>query len=158
ERARMLARRDAILNAGRLADLTASRVQDALGTLRESGRSLQTCNHHRNAIRAFVIWARKDGRLRDDPLLGIAGFNAREDRRHDRRTLAVEELRRLIEVTEAAPPYREMTGQARALCYRLAVASGLRYAEIGSITPESFDLDAGRVTVLACYAKNGQTA
>ena len=35
-----------------------------------------------------------------------------------------------------------MTGQARAICYRLAVATGLRYAEIGSITPESFDWDA----------------
>ena len=45
----------------------------------------------------------------------------------------------------------------RALCYRLAVASGLRYSEIASITPESFDwtTDPATVTVRACYAKNG---
>jgi integrase len=117
-------------------------------------------NHHRNAIRAFVIWAWKDGRIGDDPLLGLAGFNAKEDRRHDRRTLAVDELRRLIEATATAPSYKEMTGPARALCYRLAVASGLRYSEIGSIRPEGIDLDgdSAGVTIQACYAKNGQTA
>ena len=159
ERAQALGRRDAILGGGRLSNLTASKVQDALGKLRAAGRSLQTLNHHRAAIRAFVLWARKDGRLSDDPLLGIAGFNAKEDRRHDRRTLSVDELRSLIEATEAAPAYREMTGPDRALCYRLAVASGLRYAEIASITPESFNLNEyPTVTILAGYAKNGLTA
>jgi integrase len=160
DRARANARRAEILRRGRLADLTLSKVQDALGARRAAGHSLQTLNHHRAAIRGFVLWARKDGRLRDDPLLGLSGFNPKEDRRHDRRTLAVDELRRLIQAAEAAPLYREMTGPARALVYRLAVASGLRYAEIASITPESFDLagDHPFVTVLACYAKNGQTA
>ena len=51
-----------------------------------------------------------------------------------------------------------MTGPARALCYRLAVATGLRYDEISSITPESFDWEAPSVTVGAAYTKNGQTA
>ena len=160
ERARELAGRTALLTAAGLADLSASKVQNALGTLRAAERSLQILNHHRAAIRAFVLWARKDGRLRDDPLLGVVGFNSEEDRRHDRRTLSIEELRQLIVATEAAPPYREMTGPDRALCYRLAVASGLRYSEIGSFTPESFDLDRDHpsVTIQACYAKNGQTA
>ena len=51
-----------------------------------------------------------------------------------------------------------MTGPMRAFCYRLAVASGLRYSEIASIKPESFDWKAPSVTVAACYTKNGQTA
>ena len=51
-----------------------------------------------------------------------------------------------------------MTGPARSLCYRLAVATGLRYSEIASITPESFDWKAPSVTVAAAYTKNGQTA
>jgi integrase len=50
-----------------------------------------------------------------------------------------------------------MTGPQRALCYRLAVATGLRFSEVASITPESFDWDAPTVTVLACYAKDGET-
>jgi integrase len=53
-----------------------------------------------------------------------------------------------------------MTGPARALCYRLAVSSGLRYSEIRSINPESFDLtgDHPTVTVRAAYTKNGDPA
>ena len=51
-----------------------------------------------------------------------------------------------------------MTGEARQLCYGLAVATGLRYAEIGSITPESFDWEAPSVTVAAAYTKNGDPA
>ena len=51
-----------------------------------------------------------------------------------------------------------MTGPARALCYRLAVATGLRYSEIASILPESFDWKAPSVTVAAAYTKNGEPA
>src|SRR5205823_3287025 len=42
------------------------------------------------------------------------------------------------------------------LCYRLAVATGLRYSEIKSLTPASFG--GTSVTVQAAYSKNGQTA
>ena len=51
-----------------------------------------------------------------------------------------------------------MTGPARSLCYRLAAATGLRYSEIASIMPESFDWEAPSVTVAACYTKNGDPA
>ena len=122
--------------------------------------SLATVNHYRTAIRAFSRWLWKDGRIGTDPLVGVAGFNAKEDRRHDRRTLSVDELRRLIEAAYSGPLWRKMTGPMRALCYRLAVGTGLRYSEIASITPESFDWTANpaTVTVAACYTKNGQPA
>ena len=87
-------------------------------------------------------------------------MNVKEDRRHDRRTLAVDELRRLIDTAHRGPDYRKMTGPTRALCYRLAVATGLRFAEIASITADSFDLDGDRptVSVTAGYTKNGEPA
>ena len=110
------------------------RVQEALKALCDEGLSLQTVNHHRTAIRAFSKWCWKSGRTRTDSLAGVTGFNAKEDRRHDRRTLGVDELRRLIEVAHTGPPWRKMTGPMRALCYRLAVGTGLRYSEIESIT------------------------
>src|SRR5205823_8065220 len=78
--------------------------------------------------------------------------------KHDRRTISVAELRKLIDAAERGPKHRRMTGPARALCYRLAVATGLRYSEVGSITPGSFAWDAKSVRVAACYTKNGQTA
>ena len=89
----------------------------------------------------------------------MTGFNAGEDRRHDRRTLALDELRKLIDAAAIGADFQRMTGPARALCYRLAIATGLRYSELASLIPESFDLGNGPgVTVPAAYAKNGQTA
>ncbi len=150
----------AMAGAVRLSDLTPSRVQAALADLRASGRSLATCNHHRAAIRGFTRWAWKDGRLRDDPLIGVARYNAKEDRRHDRRTLSLDELRRLIDAAHRGPTRGKMSGPDRALCYRLAVATGLRYSEIRSVTSGSFDLAGAHptVTVAAGYTKNGDPA
>ncbi len=89
----------------------------------------------------------------------MTGFNAKEDRRHDRRTLGLEELRQLIDAAHNGPALAGVTGPVRALCYRLAVTSGLRYAELASLIPESFDFQNGpSVTVAAAYTKNGQTA
>ena len=50
---------------------------------------------------------------------------------------------------------RGLAGPVRALCYRLAVATGLRYSEIASIERESFDWSIPSVTVAAAYTKNG---
>jgi integrase len=138
--------------------VTAERVQKALATLRGEGRSLGTCNHYRTAIKAFAKWCHDTHRSKQDALRGVQGFNAKEDRRHDRRTISLEELQHLIAVAERGPAYQAMTGPMRALCYRLAVATGLRYSEIASIKPESFDWKAPAVAVAACYTKNGQTA
>jgi integrase len=144
----------------RLSDLTAERVQAALATLREGGRSLATCNHHATAICGFAKWCYTTHRLRENPLRGVERFNAKEDRRHDRRTISLDELQRLIGAAERGPRHVRMTGPARALCYRLAVATGLRFSEIGSILPRSFDWTASpaTVTVAAGYTKNGEPA
>jgi len=149
-----------VAGTDRLTGLDADRVQGVLKALRDEGLSLQTVNHHRTAIRAFSKWCWKSGRTRTDSLAGVTGFNAKEDRRHDRRTLGVDELRSLIEVAHSGPPWRKMTGPARSLCYRLAVGTGLRYSEIESITPESFDWSGipATVTVAAGYTKNGEPA
>jgi integrase len=144
----------------RLSEMTPARVQEALAALRAAGLSPATVNHHRNAVRGFSRWCWKDGRTVAETLTGVTPYNAEADRRHDRRTLAPDELARLIRAAHEGPTHRRMTGPARALCYRLAVASGLRFAEIKSLTVASFDLKGDRpaVTVLAAYSKNGQTA
>lgn len=146
------------IGAARLSMLTGDKVQDGLATFRDSGRSLETCNHYRRAIRGFAQWAFKNGRLRENPLNGLTGFNAKEDRRHDRRTISLEELLRLVAVADQGRKFMGMTGPSRAMCYRLAVATGLRYAELASILPGSLDWDASTVTVAAAYTKNGEPA
>jgi integrase len=72
--------------------------------------------------------------------------------------VSLDELTRLIEVADRGPDFQEMTGRARALCYRLAASTGLRYSEIASIRPASFDRKAPSVTIQAAYTKNGDPA
>ena len=53
-----------------------------------------------------------------------------------------------------------MIGPARALRYRLAATTGLRYTELKSMPLKSFDFHAEHPTVRvqAGYTKDGQTA
>ena len=148
---------DAIKPA-RLSDLSRDKVQEAIARFKAAGWSLQTCNHYRAAAKAFSRWCYDSDRTREDALHGVKGFNVKEDRRHDRRTLSLDELRRIAQAAETGPVIMGMTGPVRALCYRLAVATGLRYSEIASIQPESFDWKAPSVIVAAAYTKNGETA
>ena len=52
-----------VSNIVTLSDLDPSRIQTGLARLRSNGRSLQTLNHFRACLRAFVRWAQADGRL-----------------------------------------------------------------------------------------------
>ena len=158
EIARAAAGLAAAIGKVRLSDLTEERAQKALATLRGEGRSLQTCNHHRAAIKAFSKWCHDTHRTKENALRGVKGYNVKEDRRHDRRTIGLDELHRLIRAAERGPVVLRVPGPVRALCYRLAASTGLRYSEIASITPESFDWKAPSVTVAAAYTKNGDQA
>jgi integrase len=113
----------------------------------------------------------RDGRASESPLAHLDGLNVKTDRRHDRRTLSVDELRWLLDVTENGRSMRDVNGElvkmpaverfgmtaaARAMLYRVAVETGLRSAELRSLTRASFDLDGNEpsVTIAAAYAKN----
>ena len=142
--------------AERPSDLAASKVQTAIGSLRDEGLALQTCNYYLRAAKQFSRWLWRDGRTRDDPLAHLSGYNSQLDRRHDRRALTDEELARLIRAAEKGQKVRAMTGPERAMLYHLAVGTGFRANELRSLTPESFDLDANppKVTVQAAYSKH----
>ena len=143
--------------AKRPSELSPSAVQTTIASLRDQDmRSLQTCNHYLRAIKQFSRWLWRDGRLRDDPLVHLTGYNVQLDRRHDRRALTDEELARLIAAAETGPAILGMTGPDRAVLYRLAVGTGFRANELHSLTPESFDLDTDppTVTVQAAYSKH----
>ncbi len=118
----------------RLSILTREKVQGAIARLKAAGWSLRSCNHYRASARAFSAWCHASERTREDALRGVKGYNAKEDRRHDRRAISLDELRRLIEAAQDGPMVAGMSGPARSICYRLAVASGLRYAELSSLT------------------------
>jgi integrase len=153
----------------RLADVTSSSCETALGRLQAekgrgaarayAGRSAQTRNHYLAHLRQFLRWCQQDGRLRAYPIAGVRPIATETDRRHDRRSPTHDEIGRLIQYLqgEGAVVRRGMTGPARALAYRLAMASGLRAGELGSLGREAFDLAAGTVTLQAAYSKHRRT-
>ena len=150
-------------------DISASKVMTYLDGLRadgvaksgkpKRGISAQTFNFYLQAIKQFCRWLVMDRRASESPVAHLTGLNVKTDRRHDRRALAVEELRRLLQTTHNGPDRGgrtwHITGPERALLYRLAMETGLRSSEIRSLTPESFELDGAEpeVAVEAAYSK-----
>jgi site-specific recombinase XerC len=148
----------------RLSDLKGEAVQKALAALgndtsERRALSKATLNRYLTATRAFINWLVQE-RLRQDPLTRVKAFNAKEDERHQRRTLGAEELQALVQAALSGPTFRAMTGPARALLYRVVFSTGLRFSEIESATTHSFDLDRSppTVRVAAAYTKNGNEA
>ncbi len=156
-------------------DISASKIMSFLGELRKPqkdgdktipGVSAATFNYHLGATKSFCRWMVKDRRATLSPVSHLEILNVRTDRRHDRRALTENELRRLIDATKKGAELFgrdrngiiawRMTGGDRAMLYRLAVETGLRVGELRSLTPSSFDLEAEvpTVSVLAAYSKH----
>jgi integrase len=134
---------------------------EALHSLRARGRSIKTSNLYLDAVKQFAAWLVEDRRLPDNPLAHLEGGNVQLDRRHDRRTLAPDELRRVIEAArQSGRSFRGLSGPDRAVLYCVACVSGFRASELAAIRPGAFDLDAvpPTVTLGAVDSKNGRTA
>ena len=144
----------------RISDLSLSKAQDAMQGLRDAGLSQQSINHHVRAIKGFSRWLWSDGRAREHHLAHLATASAESDRRHVRRLLSPEEAGRIIRVAEIGPDAGGLTGPDRAILYTLALGTGFRAKELGTLTPERFNLDSNAPTVLgkSCYTKNGREA
>jgi integrase len=151
----------------RLPELTSTAVLAAMTAIRKPSpaegekkqkqpASLATCNGHLRSVKGFSRWLWKQRLAPEDALLDLALFNAATDRRHVRREMALEEVRWLLDATERRT-IREhgAPGPTRAMCYRLAAATGFRANELRSLTTDSFDLDATppTCTVEAGYSK-----
>ncbi len=138
--------------AVRFADIDAEAVKDWLS---RQTLSQQTRGHYVVALRAFCTWMVEHGRAAGSPVSTLRPPKVTD--RRERRALSIEDLRKLIQTTEAdASSGRKMTGPQRAALYHLAVESGLRADELRSLTAASFDLDADppTVTIEAARAKN----
>jgi integrase len=144
-----------------LADLRRP-MKDAAGN-EGPGKSIATANYYLTAIKGFTRWLAGLGRRATmDPLAGMAKLaNAAADVRHSRRDLSAEELHWLLEMTRAsARSYRRLSGRDRFHLYLTAAASGLRVAELASLTPVCFCLDQCPPVVRAeaGYTKNRKEA
>ncbi len=113
-------------------------------------------------MKQFAAWLVQDSRrAADNPLAHLSGGHVKLDRRHDRRPLPLEDLRRVFQAAAASVhPFRGLSGRDRAALYAVASASGFRAEELSSLNPSAFDLtaDAPTVALAAADAKNGRTA
>ena len=138
-------------------DVAAGPLQKYLAEQRdgEQQMSIQTSNFYLAAMKQFSKWMVAAGRAGQSPLESLQAMNVKTDRRHDRRPLSVDELRRLLAAAENGNEISGVPGYERALVYRLAVESGLRAAELRSLTRASFDFrsEIPTVTVEAGYSK-----
>jgi integrase len=149
-----------------VADVSPSRVQTFLAGLRQDRKNVKgrvhrgigaaSFNYYLRDARSFFRWMVRDGRAFENPLAHLQGISAGTDKRHERRALSVDELRLLLNTTAAGPDRYGMSGAERAMIYRLAVETGLRSAELRSLTRASFHLEGSEptVTIAAAYAKN----
>jgi integrase/recombinase XerD len=139
-----------------LNDMTPTVIQGAIGRIRDEGLSPKTCNDTLSAVKQFCSWAKRDGKIAENPISHLKGYNRELDRRHDRRALSEDELRRLIQVADNGPTLQKCPGPERALIYTFSALTGLRRSEIASLTKESFELDAEPPTVVveAAFSKH----
>ncbi len=146
-----------------LADASVSAVESWLARRqREDGISNQTRKHHAVAALQFGRWLVAVGRAAKNPFAGVkTNLKVENDRRRRRRSLTSEECRRLLAAAAASKRrLGGMTGPDRKVFYAVALSTGLRRNELGSLTTASFQLDADPPTVTAegVWTKNRKTA
>ena len=134
---------------------------EALLAGRGRGAGNRTVNYHLGAFKQFCRWLLTQKRMTHNPVAHLRQWNAAEDRRRSRRPLTADELRAVVAAAAASPAVlRGLPGPDRAMLYAVAVSTGFRAGEVGSLAPASFLLDAEvPVVVLAAEAaKNGKAA
>ncbi len=109
--------------------------------------SVQTAGHYVASLKAFCNWMVRDGRAAENPLASLRKQNPAADRRHVRRALAGDEAQRLLDATRDGPPRYGIDGPERAAIYWLALETGLRLSEIGSLRRRDLDLEGDDPTV-----------
>lgn len=151
----------------RLPDLKSALVLSAIAAMRDRApvegekkqkkpASLATCNAHLRSVKGFSRWLWKQRLTPEDALLDLGLYNAETDRRHIRREMSADEVQMLLAVTERRTVREHgAPGPTRAMCYRLAAATGFRASELRSLTIDSFDLDAAPPTCMveAAFSK-----
>lgn len=130
-----------------LSDITTAAAQKWLAEQRRAGMAASTSNGFVRSVKGFLNWMVAERRLAENVLSHLKTINPKIDPRHQRRSLTVAEIGRLLAATESGKKHHGLTGEERALVYRLAIETGMRYSEIHSLTRGSFDFTADPPTV-----------
>jgi integrase len=163
---RYLRRLAAECSMAMLADLRADALEQWLAERAAEGIGAKTRNLYRGALVSFCNWCVRSRRLPKNPLASIPVANVKADRRRERRAMTEEELSRLLAVARERPLLEALTvrkgprageryaelrlevkerlellGWERALIYKVFLLTGLRKAELASLTVGRLYLD-----------------
>lgn len=142
-------------------DISGSKIEGFLADSRMPPKdwTIKTSNMYLKEIKQFCVWMVKDGRASESPIAHLRGLLILpQDIRRKRRTLEIEEVRRLLRTVENAPPRMGMTGHERMLFYRIMLETGLRRKEVRSLVRSSFDFENLTVAVSPEDTKNKKEA
>jgi integrase len=142
----------------KLADVSQEALEAWMARQRAKGGRFSTAtqNNRLAAWRAFGRWLARTDRVLVSPFRHIRLERTDTDRKLERRPFTVDELAALVESVPGSPRRLNMTGTTRGVLYRLAAFTGLRAAEIASLSAKSFRLDESLpvVVIEARSAKN----
>lgn len=147
----------------RLVDVKPHRIEEWLVQQQiETGMSAQTKKHYCVHLRQLGSFLLARGLATKNPFMALrTDVNVEADRRLRRRSLTLDEFRKLLESVSRSKKKRcKLTGPERRLLYWIAGVTGLRRGELGTLTKESFSLasEPPTVTVTARWTKNRKTA
>lgn len=143
-----------------LREVNAQKAQEYLAELAET-RSPKTLEDLRGDYSTFGRWLVKAKRYPENPFADLRNPSRGMESVRKPRAMTDNELQAVVTAAEAGKPFKGLTGPRRALLYRLACFTGLRSAELGSLTAGQVERDAeGRVfaNVAAGCTKSKKTA
>lgn len=127
-----------IAGISRLGELTAARVDVAMGRLSDRGLAPKTVNAYRDCIHALAAWAVSSAKiLAANPVASVARREIAGDVRKVRRALTHAEAEALLGASSS-----------RALVYQLAMHTGLRWGELAALRWADLDLESDRPSIL----------
>lgn len=118
-----------------------------------SSKGDSTANHYKRSIKGFLRFQKL---LEISDEIKLHKVNDGEQRR----ALEPKEQERLYKAAEKSPlVVQGLTGRERAILYRLAIGTGLRANELGTLRPSSFHFgEKPMVFVAGANTKNGEDA
>lgn len=131
-------------------DIDRDKVDAFLRDLREGPRhvSYRRSNAYLTALKSFCNWVANDrGWARESPLRTLKSLDVKQDRRHPRRALSIDEFKRLLHAAQNGPARFGLPGQTRATLYAFVFETGLRAEEVRRLRTADFDLSNHRVLI-----------
>jgi len=141
-------------------DITADGMNRMMGAMKAKGNAARTIQGRVVAMKAFTRWLTDHAKLSHDPLRSVKRPSVKTDRRLRRRMLTPAEWPYVRAATLTSGLREGMNPPERVALYAVAIQTGLRSAELRSLTKSDLFLasDKPYVRCKAEDTKNGQEA